>query len=1278
MGRIDRLEIENFKSYGGEHVVGPFKTFTAVIGPNGAGKSNLMDAISFVLGVSTKELRGKQLRDLIHKKNSEAKRPESREASVSLFFEDDDGDEMVFQRKISASGVSAYYVDNKRKKWDAYNAVLKSIGVLTRAKNFLVFQGDVENIASKTPVQLTQLIEQISGSAELKSEYEAAAEAAEKADDVFVHTVEQKKHIERERKQVQAQANEANSYADLVDDLHNKKVEFFLWQLFHVENDMSFHEEELEKMNAVMAEHNSKLDALKGKMRAKGKEKGKATLAQSEKYAKIHGTKKEIIAKSKPYGSAQEEIAHINATIAASTAQLKEATLRRKTHNSEMKVLKNEHRQAEQAFTAFQALLEDQTEEAKKFRMVESQLEEYNAIKQDFHSAHAELLLELSKAQREHRFAKEHETDLQMKVETLQQSYDNDVHEQSTLTVQRDRQLGLQKQTAEELAGLEKELLNLQGGKETVEEKQKELSDELVDVHKQLQEYRADARATDREQRVLDALEALQAHFPGKVRGRLIDLCNVSQQKFHLAVTVALGRHMDAIIVEDETTALECVKYFRDNHIGVCTFLPLETLQVRPIQERLRRLGSKYRLAYDVIVPRANVSGIDKALRYACKNTVICDTIDDGRKLAYGQRDESAMDVDDEGMQIRTKVVAVDGTAIETSGNIVGGKGKFHAKAKKWSATQVDGLQARKTGLMTELATLQQRTNVEKKESKVRQSMTQISTRTTYISVELKQLQEKLLVKNKSVDQLEQDLARAKEDLAAVQATAAAKLEELQEITTRIEQAQDEMFVSFAESAGVDNIRDFEEKGIGQMQAHVEEKVALKETVSRLQSQLDYEQSRDLESPISEASDKIKVDKKRLAAVQKTAAKMKTDVEKLAKLVEKLERELEETKERTTAVGAEFQALKNQAQAAQKEIRSIDKRVTVKENEVDQYREIRKEVFRRCKVEQIELPTTGSSSKRKKSSSGRKSGGKSSGNKRRRGGTSQQASSFSSSSPSSVSSSSSSSEDEDASDSGQEEMFQNVNVDFDSLTEHLELKSKAHYEQVKSMYANEIGSMVHEAEKLAPNMKAQKQLEAVRERLAGSKKLWDSEKSASKQAAEKFDAIKKDRQDRFMDAFNHISSQISDIYTKLTASKSFPAGGKAYLHLDDENEPYLHGVKYTAMPPMKRFRDMDQLSGGEKTVAALALLFAIHSYHPAPFFVLDEIDAALDNVNVNQVGKFIRERARQDGLQCIVISLKDTFYTKADGLVGVYRDQTQESSGNLTLDLTSFDQVLRA
>jgi energy-coupling factor transporter ATP-binding protein EcfA2 len=105
---------------------------------------------------------------------------------------------------------------------------------------------------------------------------------------------------------------------------------------------------------------------------------------------------------------------------------------------------------------------------------------------------------------------------------------------------------------------------------------------------------------------------------------------------------------------------------------------------------------------------------------------------------------------------------------------------------------------------------------------------------------------------------------------------------------------------------------------------------------------------------------------------------------------------------------------------------------------------------------------------------------------------------------------------------------------------------------------------------------------------------------------------------------------------------------------------------------MKRFRDMEQLSGGEKTVAALSLLFAIHSYHPAPFFVMDEVDAALDNINLRKVCNYICQRSRTD-FQCIVISLKDMFYEHSDHLIGIYRDMNTNSSNTLTLDLTKFD-----
>lgn len=105
------------------------------------------------------------------------------------------------------------------------------------------------------------------------------------------------------------------------------------------------------------------------------------------------------------------------------------------------------------------------------------------------------------------------------------------------------------------------------------------------------------------------------------------------------------------------------------------------------------------------------------------------------------------------------------------------------------------------------------------------------------------------------------------------------------------------------------------------------------------------------------------------------------------------------------------------------------------------------------------------------------------------------------------------------------------------------------------------------------------------------------------------------------------------------------------------------------MPPLKRFRDMEHLSGGEKTIAALALLFAIHSFQPSPFFVLDEVDAALDHVNVTRVAQYVREHANP-GMQFIVISLKSTFFQESETLVGVMRDQAKMTSKYLSLDVS--------
>ena len=153
---------------------------------------------------------------------------------------------------------------------------------------------------------------------------------------------------------------------------------------------------------------------------------------------------------------------------------------------------------------------------------------------------------------------------------------------------------------------------------------------------------------------------------------------------------------------------------------------------------------------------------------------------------------------------------------------------------------------------------------------------------------------------------------------------------------------------------------------------------------------------------------------------------------------------------------------------------------------------------------------------------------------------------------------------------------------------------------------DKLSKIVADIESITPNMKAQEAFAAATQRLKDSKGDHEEAKVNATKAAQEFAKIKAQRSKCFLEAYNHIESALKTIYTDMTKSSKHPLGGNAYLSLDDTEEPYKGGLKFNAMPPMKRFRDMEQLSGGEKTVAALSLLFAIHSFHPAPFFVMDE------------------------------------------------------------------------
>lgn len=253
--------------------------------------------------------------------------------------------------------------------------------------------------------------------------------------------------------------------------------------------------------------------------------------------------------------------------------------------------------------------------------------------------------------------------------------------------------------TQADLASSEAELQALQKSASEYQNKRDAIDTQLDKINNSLRQAKDDRRKDKEEERVLSAISALKRHFPG-VKGRLVDLCRPSQNRYNLAVTVAGGKDMDSIVVDTKKTAFDAIKYMRDQRIGTATFLPLDGIQIPSPEstERIRAMAEKdkrYRLAADVI--RVD-DEYRRAVLYAVGNTVVCDSLDVAREICFSRRGNAGTSVDD-----RIKAVSLNGMVISKAGTMTGGTTKDDAnRAGRWSEQKLEQMRSKKEKLEVE------------------------------------------------------------------------------------------------------------------------------------------------------------------------------------------------------------------------------------------------------------------------------------------------------------------------------------------------------------------------------------------------------------------------------------------------------------------------------------------------------------------------------------------------------------------------------------------------
>jgi chromosome segregation protein len=139
--------------------------------------------------------------------------------------------------------------------------------------------------------------------------------------------------------------------------------------------------------------------------------------------------------------------------------------------------------------------------------------------------------------------------------------------------------------------------------------------------------------------------------------------------------------------------------------------------------------------------------------------------------------------------------------------------------------------------------------------------------------------------------------------------------------------------------------------------------------------------------------------------------------------------------------------------------------------------------------------------------------------------------------------------------------------------------------------------------------------------------------------------LKTKKKDGLMVVFNAVNDNFKDIFNQVSI------GGTAELILENPKDPFEAGLIIRARPRNKKFMRLEALSGGEKSLTALALIFAIQRYQPSPFYVLDEVDMFLDSINAENIGKMITKNAEL--AQFIVVSLRKVTFKDANHVYGV-------------------------
>jgi len=1151
MTKINKLVMKGFKSFANKTELVFGDKFNCILGPNGAGKSNVLDALCFVLGkASVKGMRAEKSANLIY--NGGKKKSAAKEGVVSIYFDntskifgEEFGEEVEITRIVKQSGQSTYKINGKTRTRQQILDLLGKARITPEGYN-IILQGDIVQLVEMTPLERRGMIEEVAGISVYEEKKNKAirelTRVEEKLNEASIILAERETYL----KELKKERNQAIRFKNLSDKIKQNKAT-------RLHNRIRAKKKKRDELDKRIKANNEKIKVLKeqiGKLKEKVKKK-KEEIERINREVEERGEKEQV--------ALHKEVEKLKVDVALNKQRIE-------TVDSEIKKIEERRAELENNYKELIGKI-SVLEKTKKELEVQIRSKEKDLALIERRVAEFRKKNKLEDAQE----IDKRITEIDKQADELQEAVHRIREEQQGLLREKDKlELKIQSidDKIERVLGIEKEnraaLEKLKGVKEELKRKNDELR-KALDYDSSLAVQLGNARdkllrrkeeESGLKARSVSIRESLgggialrrimELKAKGTIKGILGSVSELGQVKeeFALALEVAAGPRLNSVVVETDAVAARCIKYLKDNQLGIVTFLPLNKLKPKPVRDELRKLEMKgvRGLAIDLITFPEKYR---KVFEYVLGSTLVVDNIEVARRVGIG----------------RERMVTLTGDLAETSGAMQGG----FRKRKKGVGFQDKEISERLKALEKEikdLASVVANVEVKKKNNEAR--IDELRKEKAELEAEVIKLEKTLHLDSADLDaskkekeKLGSELEEINKELERVRKELVDKNKKLTELKKE-KQTLRERLTKLRSPALLAELNSFEQK-----------KNELREEISNLQMELRNNDSevKNILGPEGENIQRI------LKQQEKEKADFLKEKKELSELIKKEEADLRDKERKQEKFYAQFKALFNKRAKLSDEVGGLERNMALKENMIRDYEQRNNEINMENAGVKAEL-------------------------------------------------------------AGLEEEFkqyEGVPLFEDKSEEQIEREIRQ-FEKMMS----DIGAV---------NMKALEIYEKAQSEYDALLKKKDKLTSEREDVLVMINEIDSKKKELFMRTYNVLNENFKRIFNSLTAK------GDAFFELEDEKDPFAGGMTIKVRVGGKKFMDIRSLSGGEKTLTGLAFIFAVQEYAPASFYVLDEVDAALDKHNSEKLAKLIRSYCKD--AQYIIISHNDAVISEADNLFGV-------------------------